>query len=86
MHIDIASAIIKADKLKEAVFVTFGEAVKDARTKLGFSQQRFAEELGVSFSTVNRWEQGYHIPNKVSIKAVQNLCRENGFAFLFVKS
>lgn len=66
--------------------MTFAEAVKKARTEMGFSQKKFAEELGVSFSTVNRWEQGYHIPNKVSIKAVQNLCRENGFAFLFVKS
>ena len=66
--------------------MTFAEAIKDARAKLGVSQQQFAEKLGVSFSTVNRWEQGYHIPNKLSVKAVQNLCQANGIVFLFDKS
>ena len=38
--------------------MTFGERVKSARQKLGMSQQALAKELGVSFATVNRWEQG----------------------------
>lgn len=79
LHMDIASAIIKADKLKETVFVTFAKAVKEVRTKPDFSKPRFSEELGVSFSTINR----NHILNKLSVKSVQNLCRQNGIDFIF---
>ena len=33
-----------------------GNAIKDIRIKSLLSQADFAKELGVSFSTVNRWE------------------------------
>ena len=38
----------------------FSEAIKTLRNKMILSQMEFAEELGVSFATVNRWETGKH--------------------------
>jgi putative transcriptional regulator len=32
--------------------------VKDTRKRLGFTQLQFAQALGVSFQSVNRWERG----------------------------
>ena len=34
------------------------EAIKRVRLELGYSQQEFAAAIGVSFATVNRWENG----------------------------
>ncbi|MCX6348027.1 MAG: helix-turn-helix transcriptional regulator [Candidatus Aureabacteria bacterium] len=31
------------------------------------SQERFANRLGVSFATVNRWEKGLHAPKSGAI-------------------
>lgn len=51
--------------------------IKNLRTKLVLSQKEFAELLGVSFTSVNRWENGKHEPTiKVKRKILQ-LCKEN---------
>ena len=35
----------------------FSIVIKEIRQECFLSQQEFADELGVSFSTVNRWEE-----------------------------
>ena len=47
---------------------SFAGMVKDARQKLGLSQEELAHELGVSFSTINRWENGKTVPSKLAFK------------------
>ncbi|WP_077610152.1 helix-turn-helix domain-containing protein [Clostridium sp. Marseille-P2415] len=37
--------------------------IKMIRKDLGLSQKKFAEKLHISFSTVNRWENGHVTPN-----------------------
>ncbi len=32
------------------------------RSHLGLSQEKFADKLGVSLSSVEKWEQGQHKP------------------------
>ena len=49
------------------------EQIKSRRLKLGYSQQRFAAELGVSFATVNRWENGRAKPQKDRLDRISNL-------------
>ena len=49
------------------------EAIKDLRTQLGMSQQAFAAALGVSFATVNRWENGKAKPQKDRIERMRVL-------------
>lgn len=36
--------------------MTFADKVKHVRMKLYLSQAQLAKEIGVSFATVNRWE------------------------------
>ena len=51
--------------------------VKELREKLILTQQEFADLLGVSFASINRWETGRHEPTiKVKRKIVE-LCQEN---------
>ncbi len=40
----------------------YGKMIKALREKMTFSQMEFAEVLGVSFASVNRWETGKHEP------------------------
>jgi transcriptional regulator with XRE-family HTH domain len=57
----------------------FGEKVKAVCYKLFLNQEDMARELGVSFSTVNRWERGHH--NKPVFKAqaaFDKLCKKHG--------
>lgn len=37
-------------------------AIKELRKKMMLSQEEFAKVLGVSFSSINRWENGKHEP------------------------
>ena len=41
----------------------FASTVKELRKRCLLSQMDFAKEIGVSFSTVNRWETGKTVPN-----------------------
>lgn len=36
--------------------------VKGLRRRLGLTQEQFAQEVGVTYSTVNRWENGKRLP------------------------
>lgn len=51
------------------------ELMKQIRAFLNISQTEFAEHLGVSFATVNRWENGRAIPNKLAQSKIYDLCR-----------
>ena len=57
--------------------MTYQEAIKKLRKKLILTQTEFAELLGVSFQSINRWETGKHEPTiKVKRKIVE-LCKNN---------
>ena len=45
------------------------------------SQIEFAEALGVSFATVNRWESGRSKPNFKTMKLINNFCEAHGIDF-----
>ena len=50
----------------------YSKAIKELRNKMTLSQVEFAQLLGVSFASVNRWETGKHEPTikiKRKIKA-----------------
>ena len=44
----------------------FRTLVKEVRSQLGLTQEDFARELGVSYATVNRWENGQYKPSKLA--------------------
>lgn len=53
----------------------FSIVIKEIRQECYLSQQAFAEELGVSFSTVNRWEKSKAIPNYQTMKRLVEYCK-----------
>ena len=42
--------------------MTYADAIKKLRLKLMLTQTEFADLIGVSFGTVNRWESGKYAP------------------------
>jgi DNA-binding transcriptional regulator YiaG len=52
----------------------FPETVKEVRRQLGLSQEELAHALGVSFATVNRWENGKTLPSKLAQTTFENYC------------
>ncbi len=52
----------------------FQVLVKEVRAKLGLTQEDFAQELGVSYATVNRWENGQYKPSKMAKNLFDSYC------------
>ena len=48
--------------------------IKRIRDYLEYSQEEFADELSVAFSTVNRWERGEAFPNDTAQIAIYSIC------------
>jgi putative transcriptional regulator len=54
--------------------------VLELRTRLGLTQEKFAARLGVTFPTINRWENGHTRPSPLALKQIESLLRELGDA------
>jgi putative transcriptional regulator len=54
----------------------FPELVKEVRRQLGLTQEELAHALGVSFATVNRWENGKTKPSKVARNQFRMFCEQ----------
>ena len=52
--------------------------IKSIREYLGLSQTEFADKIGVTFATVNRWENGRAIPTKLAQSTLYEYCNEHG--------
>ena len=61
--------------------VGVSEKIKDIRRKSLLSQTEFADEIGVSFSTVNRWENNKNTPNYQALKKIKKFCDRNSICF-----
>lgn len=55
----------------------YNNLIKDLREKLILSQEDFAKLIGVSFSTVNRWETAKHNPTIKYKRILIDLCKQN---------
>ena len=52
----------------------FRARVKSIRAQLSLSQENFAHALGVSFATINRWENGKTSPSRLARKQFDQFC------------
>ena len=52
----------------------FSLIVKQVRKELGLSQEQLARELNISFSTVNRWENGRSRPSQMAKELFFSFC------------
>ena len=55
----------------------YSKLIKELREKMILSQAELAELLGVSFASVNRWEQGHHEPTIKSKRKIVALCKKH---------
>ena len=58
----------------------FCTIVKRIRKELGLSQEQLARELGISFSTVNRWENGKSHPSQMAKELFYSFCKYKNMA------
>lgn len=54
----------------------FPDRIKKVRGRLGLTQERLAEALGVSFATVNRWEKGRSKPSQLAWTRISQMLGE----------
>ena len=50
--------------------------VKEIRRQLALSQEDLARQLGVSYTTVNRWENGLSKPSKLAKAQLVAFCKK----------
>lgn len=60
--------------------MTFSETVKKIRKERFLSQAGFAKDIGVAFSTVNRWENGKNTPSYKAMKILNDYCKQYSIA------
>ena len=51
--------------------------IKQLRAALGLTQEQFAAMVGVTFSTVNRWENSVSKPSPLAMLRIERLQKKN---------
>jgi transcriptional regulator with XRE-family HTH domain len=51
------------------------QLVRKLRARLRLTQEQFAQEVGVTFSTVNQWENGHRRPQPYLMKRLLEMSR-----------
>ncbi|MDE6666749.1 MAG: helix-turn-helix domain-containing protein [Clostridia bacterium] len=69
-----AKIVIKLNKWVR--IMNYGELTKKLRSKLILTQSEFGKLLGVSFTTVCRWETGKYEPTIKQKRRLVELCKE----------
>ena len=65
--------------------MSLGEVIRITRQKAFYTQEDFANELGVALSTVNRWELNKVRPNMKAMKAIKLLCEEQNLPYELIE-
>ena len=52
--------------------------VRELRERTGLTQEKFAAKLGVTFTTINRWENGRAKPSPLAMQKIEELLRSMG--------
>lgn len=52
--------------------------VRELRQRTGLTQEKFAAKLGVTYPTINRWENGRAKPSPLALKQIEDLLRGLG--------
>lgn len=53
-----------------------GSVIASLRRRMSMTQEEFAHAIGVTVSTVNRWENGHIEPSRLARKAMQELAAQ----------
>ena len=55
-----------------------GRLIREWRRRTGLTQEALAAALGVTFSTISRWENGHVAPSKLAWRALRQLAADRG--------
>ena len=50
------------------------------RRQLAMTQEEFSGGIGVTVSTVNRWENGHAQPSRLAWRAIETIARSHGLS------
>lgn len=57
---------------------SIGKLIRELRLETGLTQEQFAATLGVTHSTMNRWENGRSNPSPLAMRKVEEMLRQMG--------
>jgi transcriptional regulator with XRE-family HTH domain len=57
---------------------TVARLVRELREQTGLTQEKFAAKLGVTFPTINRWENGRAKPSPLAMEKIEALLHSLG--------
>ena len=58
--------------------VDIPQLVRELRKRTGLTQEKFAAKLGVTFPTINRWENGRAKPPPLAMQRIEDLIGSMG--------
>lgn len=61
-------------------------ALRTIRQKSFMTQESFAQEVGVTASTINRWEHGKAKPNLTAMKRLKLFCEKNALDYGLIET
>ncbi|MBD2099577.1 helix-turn-helix transcriptional regulator [Leptolyngbya sp. FACHB-261] len=53
-----------------------GQLIRELRQTLQLTQEKFATQLGVTFPTINRWENGHATPSPLALRQIDTLLNQ----------
>jgi len=62
-----------------------GKLIFEIRLATNLTQEQFASQLGVTCSTMNRWERGRSKPSPLAIQKIEQLLEQMGKTELLAK-
>ena len=55
-----------------------GQIIRDLRLAFGLTQEQFAPTLGVTYTTINRWENGRSTPSPLAMEKIEGMLEKMG--------
>ena len=74
LHERSASAVESREASSEVANVS--RWIRQLRARTGLTQEKFAARLGMTFPTINRWENGHSRPSPLALMQIQSLAEE----------
>ena len=63
------------DRMQEVKDNQLAKVIADLRAELGLTQEQFAAKVGVTWSTVSRWENNRGKPSPLAMRQIDELRR-----------
>jgi putative transcriptional regulator len=68
--------LVYCHRMKSEAMEDISKIIRKQRDTLGLTQEQLAAKVGVTFSTVNRWENDKIIPSPLALRRIKELQKE----------